>query len=98
MALDGYYRGTETKVNTNDKLGREHTIKDLKELFDWNLKSNPVRFKIDTLHKDRKGGVDVEEGKWKGLYRDQNPYNFNHFTVDYPTAQFQIRKEKYYES
>ena len=96
MSLDGYYRGTDTKVNTNDKVGRRHAKEDLKVLFEWNLRSNSTKYKIDLLHEGRKGGVDVEEGKWYGLYRDQNPQNFNQFTLPFPTANFQIRKEKYF--
>jgi len=95
MSLDGYYRGTDTKVNTNDLIGRKNAIKTLKEVFGWELKSNPTKYKIDLLFEDRKGGVDVEEGKWAGRYKDQNPENFNQFTMNWPTAQFQLRKQKY---
>jgi outer membrane receptor protein involved in Fe transport len=96
--LDGNYRGSGDKVNFNDINGRRNARKDLKEVFGWDLEENPTPKRIDLLHKNRKGGVDVEEGKWKGLYRDQSPVNFNKFTypLQLPTANFPIRKEQYF--
>ena len=40
----------------------------------------------------------MEEGKWKGLYRDQSPVNFNKFKYPLilPTANFPWRKEQYF--
>jgi hypothetical protein len=94
--LVGTYRHTNEKVSTIDDVGRENGIKVLKEIFDWDLISNTKKFKIDLLHVNRRGGCDVEEGKWKGFYRDQDPSNFNKFTLPFPTANFPARKEKYF--
>lgn len=96
MSLEGCYRGSDTKVNTNDLIGRKNAIDALKEVFGWDLKTNLVKYKIDLLHKNRRGGCDVEEGKWRGRYKDQNPMNFNQFTMDWPTGNFQLRKDKYF--
>lgn len=86
-----------TKVSYDDKQSRDFAIDDLKQIFRWNLKYNPIPKRIDLVHKNgRRGGVDVEHGHWKGLYRNQSPDNFNQFTEDIPTANFPYRKEHYF--
>lgn len=94
--LFGYYRGTNTQVNYNDIEGRKNGISFLKEVFDWDMESNTDQYGIDLLRIGGRGGVDVEEGKWSGLYRNQYPETFNKFTLDFPTANFPGRKEKYF--
>ncbi len=94
--LVGACRHTNEKVSTIDDIGRENGIRALKQIFNWDLISNTKKFKIDLLHVNRRGGCDVEEGKWKGSYRDQDPSNFNKYTLPYPTANFPARKEKYF--
>jgi len=93
--LEGNYRNSGIEVNYNDKPERQDAIKILKIIKNWDLEENPIEKRIDLLHKDKKCGVDVEQGHWIGKYRDQNPYNFNQFTLPYPTGNFQVRKEKY---
>ena len=93
MTLVGNYRGNGVPVNFNDINGREHAIKDLKDVFGIEFKSNPTEGKIDLRRLDKRGGADVEEGKWSGRYKDQTPFNFNQFTMKVPTCQFQIRKD-----
>lgn len=94
--LAGTYRGTNEKVNTDDIIGRMAGIEALKQIHNWDLISNPKKYKIDLLHKNKKGGVDVEEGKWLGRYHEQDFFNFNQYTLDEPTGNFPIRKEKYF--
>jgi len=101
--LSGTHGKTGQEVNYKDKIGREHAIKDLKEIKGWNLIENPTPKRIDLLRTDENGniipgGVDVEEGSWKENYWDQSPINFNKFQhpADIPTGNFQIRKEQYF--
>lgn len=94
--LTGQYRGTNTSVNYNDIRGRENGILFLKEVFGWDMESNEEQYQIDLLRINGRGGVDVEEGKWEGYYRYQYPENFNKFTLDFPSANFPGRKEKYF--
>ena len=93
--LVGTYRNTTTKVNPNDKIGRIWGIEFLKQVFNIEAKSNPTKFKIDLIHTNIKGGSDPEEGKHRGLYRNQSFINFNQFTHPEPTANFQLRKEHF---
>lgn len=100
--LGGIHGKTGQEVNFKDKVGREHAIKDLKEIKGWDLKENPTPKRIDLLRIDAEGnvigGVDVEEGSWKGYYWDWSPINFNKFQhpANIPTGNFQIRKEQYF--
>ena len=93
--LKGNYRNSGDEVNYNDKPERKDAINILKIIKNWDLEENPTEKRIDLLHKGKKSGVDVEQGHWLGKYRDQKPYNFNQFTLQYPTGNFQTRKEKY---
>jgi hypothetical protein len=93
--LEGNYRNSGMEVNYNDKPERQDAIKILKIIKNWDLEENPTEKRIDLLHKGKKCGVDVEQGHWLGKYRDQKPYNFNQFTLPYPTGNFQDRKRKY---
>lgn len=96
MSLDGCYNGTKIKVNPNDIIDRKNAIKALEEVFGWDLESNPEEYKIDLKFKNRKGGVDVEKKPGKGYYRDQNPHNFNKFTLPVPTGNLSWRKEHFF--
>jgi hypothetical protein len=93
--LEGIYRNSGIEVNYNDKDERKDAIRILKIIKNWDLHENPAEKKIDLLHDGKSSGVDVEQGHWIGKYRDQNSYNFNQFTLPYPTGNFQTRKEKY---
>jgi len=96
MGLVGNYRNSGVAVNLNDDLDRQHAKRDYYDAFKIRLRSNPTEGKIDLRYMDKKGGVDVEHGHWLGLYKDQDPQNFNQFTLAVPTCQFQERKIKYF--
>lgn len=94
--LIGNYRGTKEKVNYKDKFLRETAIPILEKIFNYKLISNPNEKGIDLLHTDRKGGIELEAGKWSGHYLRQNPINFNQFTLEHITFNAPQRKEKYF--
>jgi hypothetical protein len=97
MGLQGNERGTKKPISTDDLNDRKQAINALKEVFGWELEINYEEYKIDLLFKDDKpGGVDVEKGGWRGLYRDEYPVNYNKYTLPIPTANLPWRKEHFF--
>lgn len=94
--LTGKYRSTNEEVNYKDKKLRETAIPILNEVFGYELISNSNRYGIDLLHTNRKGGVELEWGQWKGHYLNQTNENFNKYTLPFPTFNIPFRKEKYF--
>jgi hypothetical protein len=94
--LTGNYRGTNESVSYNDKPVTIASIDAHKQTHGYNLKRNPNGKGIDTIHIDRRGGVENEAGKWSGHYLEQPCINFNQFTLPFPTGNVpEERKEKY---
>ena len=94
--LVGNYRSNGEKVNHKDEMLRERAIPILEKIFNYSLMSNPNVMGIDLLHKNRRGGIELEWGQWKGHYLKQMFESFNYFTIDNMTFQAPGRKEKYF--
>jgi hypothetical protein len=95
--LTGNYRGTDEEVSYKDKILRETAIPILEKILNCKLISNPNVKGIDLLYTDRKGGIELEAGKWIGHYMKQNFNNYNQFTLKYITFNIPQRKEKYFK-
>lgn len=94
--LTGKYRGSNENVNFDDSELKRKAIKILKETHGFDLEINKNKYGIDLLHKNRKGGVELEAGKWLGHYLEQDYENFNKFTLDFTSFNTPERKNKYF--
>lgn len=83
------------KTDFNDTAVREFVIKFFKEHFNISLISNPVEKKIDLLFENNIDGVEVEHGKWKGDFWENNSYSMLS-GLGFKTLNVPIRKEKYW--
>lgn len=95
--IEGIDRSTGKPLSYMDDPVRLAVIKICKDVFGWDLASNPKKYAIDLyfIHNSI-SGVEVERGGWEGDYWKQDPYTFNRNTLSFPTLNMPYRKEHHF--